>query len=271
MLILYTQPYVKEPWSFNFNAKLNESKECTANSSVDAFINERETNKMAEHIWHECFDWSFCCTANIAALSLINLSTEKNALRKGRHKWSRFAYLTWVLHLDCDFWNGFLAWAVSRFGAATAFGAAVAAAPTFGKFIWFSSFPFFFLRWRTRLRFEPVEPMVSLVADSNKSSLRPMAIELVFRGETNSVASLTFVREWEWTFCSVNTPSVSDADSLPSFFGVTLYKEMKKKMASGKWNKKANQRAKNSLKNLLDDVTAFDDADVFLGWNENAD
>lgn len=161
------------------------------------------------------------------------------------YKCSRFAYLTWELLFDCGFWNGFLAGAVSRFklpfDAAT--DDAADAPPTFGKFIWFSSFAFFFLRWRTRLRFEPVEPIVSLVPDSMKSSFwrPPATVPVRFCGESNSidgdwlfdgppllVISLAVVRKWELTFCSVNAPNVSDvaeiADSLSLCLGVTLYK-----------------------------------------------
>lgn len=51
MLILYTQPYVKHHEVSIFNPiKIKH----TAYFSVEAFIDE--ANKMAGHIWYECFD-----------------------------------------------------------------------------------------------------------------------------------------------------------------------------------------------------------------------
>lgn len=85
-----------------------------------------------------------------------------------RNYWWKHLYLTCVL-LFGMFFGGF--------SGAWLFKMPLTGVSTFDRFIWFSMFSLlfcFFLRWRTRLRFDPFVPLVSLVpTDSAYSLLAP--------------------------------------------------------------------------------------------------
>lgn len=146
-----------------------------------------------------------------------------------RNYWWKHAYLTCVL-LFGMFFGGF--------SSASLFKMPLTGVSTFDRFIWFSMFSLlfcFFLRWRTRLRFVPFVPLVSLVPTDSVYSLLAPTVKFGFCDKLISNKNerwfkifqvLTLLFMCILTGCSINVAIVSDiadtTDSLSSLFGKTL-------------------------------------------------